>query len=125
MFSTVTPDSTYGRENLPVLITSYAARKLFSVAGQDFDALRKRAVSKDFTAVPLGVTATMEIHNTLRTIDSRNVIAKLEGSDPAHKDEYVIYTAHWDHLGVGLPVNDDRIYNGARDNAAGVATVLE
>jgi Zn-dependent M28 family amino/carboxypeptidase len=67
----------------------------------------------------------MGIKNRLRTIDSRNVVAKLEGSDPARKDEYVVYTAHWDHLGVGEPVNGDTIYNGARDNAAGVAAMLE
>jgi Zn-dependent M28 family amino/carboxypeptidase len=67
----------------------------------------------------------MAIHNELRTIDSRNMVAKLEGSDPAVKDEYVIYTAHWDHLGVGAPVNGDRIYNGALDNSAGVSMVLE
>jgi Zn-dependent M28 family amino/carboxypeptidase len=67
----------------------------------------------------------MEIRNKLRTINSRNVVAKLEGSDPALKDEYVVYTAHWDHLGVGEPVKGDTIYNGARDNAAGVAAMLE
>ena len=67
----------------------------------------------------------MAIKNTLRTIDSQNVVAKLEGSDPQLKDEYVVYSAHWDHLGVGAPVNGDKIYNGALDNASGVATVLE
>ena len=67
----------------------------------------------------------MAINNTLRTIDSHNVVAKLEGSDPTLKDEYVVYSAHWDHLGVGAPVKGDKIYNGALDNASGVATVLE
>ena len=67
----------------------------------------------------------MAIKNTLRTIDSRNVVAKLEGSDPQLKNEYVVYSAHWDHLGVGRPVKGDNIYNGALDNASGVATVLE
>jgi Zn-dependent M28 family amino/carboxypeptidase len=95
------------------------------MSGQDFDALKKRAVSKDFKAVPLGVKASMGIRNKLRTINSRNVVAKLEGSDPALKDEYVVYSAHWDHLGIGAPVNGDSIYNGALDNASGVATVLE
>ena len=61
----------------------------------------------------------------MRTLDSRNVVAKLEGSDPALKDQYVVYTAHWDHLGVGAPVNGDKIYNGALDNASGVAQLLE
>ena len=75
--------------------------------------------------MPLGLKASIAIKNTLRTIDSQNVVAKLEGSDPKLKDEYVVYSAHWDHLGVGAPVNGDKIYNGALDNASGVATVLE
>jgi Zn-dependent M28 family amino/carboxypeptidase len=95
------------------------------MAGQDFDALKKQAASRDFKPVPLGLSASMAIGNTLRTIESRNVVAKLEGSDPALKDEYVVYSAHWDHLGVGAPVKGDKIYNGALDNASGVATVLE
>jgi len=74
--------------------------------------------------VPLCVTATVKLDNTLRTIDSRNVMAKVEGSDPALKDEYVIYTAHWDHFGIGEKVNGDSIYNGANDNASGVAGLL-
>jgi len=75
--------------------------------------------------VPLGLTASITLHNRLRTIQSRNVVAKLEGSDPAVRDEYVVYTAHWDHLGVGRPVNGDRIYHGAQDNAVGCAGLLE
>ena len=67
----------------------------------------------------------MAIRNTLRTIRSKNVVAKLEGSDPQLRDEYVVYTAHWDHLGIGAPVEGDDIYNGALDNASGVAAVLE
>src|SRR4029079_736013 len=63
--------------------------------------------------------------NTLRTLASKNFVAKLEGSDPVLKDEYVVYSAHWDHLGVGAPVKGDNIYNGALDNASGVSMVLE
>jgi Zn-dependent M28 family amino/carboxypeptidase len=75
--------------------------------------------------VPLGVRASLGVRNTLRTLESRNVLGKVEGSDPALKDEYVVYTAHWDHLGVGAPVKGDKIYNGALDNASGVAQLLE
>ena len=78
-------------------------KTLLKMAGQDFDALKKQAATREFKPVPLGVTASMTIKNTLRTIDSHNVVAKLEGSDPALKDEYVVYTAHWDHLGIGTP----------------------
>ena len=124
-FDTIAPDKNMSRSNIEGWITVDAARKLFTMAGQNFDELKKKALSKDFTAVPLGVQASMGIKNTLRNVNSRNVVAKLEGSDPSLKDEYVVYTAHWDHLGVGEAVNGDRIYNGARDNAAGVALMLE
>jgi Zn-dependent M28 family amino/carboxypeptidase len=124
-FDIVPPDRNMRRASIEGWITLDATRKLFEMAGQDFDELKKQAISKDFKAVPLGLKASMGIRNKLRTINSRNVVAKLEGSDPALKDEYVVYTAHWDHLGVGEPVNGDRIYNGARDNAAGVAAILE
>ena len=124
-FDTIAPDKNMGRANVEGWITVDAARKLFTMAGLDYDALKKKAIAKDFKAVPLDVKASMGIRNKLRTINSQNVVAKLEGSDPALKDEYVVYTAHWDHLGVGEPVNGDTIYNGARDNAAGVAAMLE
>jgi Zn-dependent M28 family amino/carboxypeptidase len=124
-FDVIPPDKNMGRVNIEGWITLESARKLMALGGQDFDVLKKQAITKDFKPVALGVKAKMGIRNTLRTIDSHNVVARVEGSDPALEDEYVIYTAHWDHLGVGLPVNGDRIYNGARDNAAGVATMLE
>jgi Zn-dependent M28 family amino/carboxypeptidase len=124
-FDIIPPDKNMGRANIEGWITVDAARKLFAMGGQDYDALKKQAITKDFKAVPLGLNASMGIRNTLRTINSQNVVAKLEGSDPALKDDYVVYTAHWDHLGVGIPVNGDKIYNGARDNAAGVSVMLE
>ena len=124
-FDLVAPDQNMGKANIEGWITLDAARKLFEMGGQDFDALKKQAVGKDFKPVALGLKASMGIRNKLRTIDSRNVVAKLEGGDPALKHEFVVYTAHWDHLGVGQPVNGDKIYNGALDNASGVATVLE
>jgi Zn-dependent M28 family amino/carboxypeptidase len=124
-FDIVTPDKNAARVNIEGWITVGAARKIFAMAGQDYDALKKRAAGRDFIPVPLGVQASMSISNTLRTIDSKNVIAKLEGSDPQLKNEYVVYSAHWDHLGVGAAVNGDKIYNGALDNASGVASVLE
>ena len=74
--------------------------------------------------MPLGLQASLAIRN-VRTIQSKNVVAKLEGSDPQLRDEYVVYTAHWDHLGRGAAVDGDDIYNGALDNASGVAAVLE
>jgi len=124
-FDLVTPDKNMGRVNVEGWITRDRAKELMTLAGQDFDALKKQAATREFKPVPLGVTASMTIKNTLRTIDSQNVLAKLEGSDPALQDEYVVYTAHWDHLGIGPEQNGDRIYNGAKDNAIGVAGLLE
>ena len=124
-FDLVTPDKNMGRIDIEGWITLDAAREILKMAGQDFDALKKQAVTRDFRPVPLGLEASMAIRNTMRTLDSQNVLAKLEGSDPQLRDQYVVYTAHWDHLGVGAAVNGDRIYNGALDNATGVASVLE
>ena len=125
-FDLITPDKNAGRAAIEGWITLDAAKKLLAMGGQDFDALKKQAVTREFKPVPLGVKASFAVRNTLRTIDSQNVVAKVEGSDPRMKDEYVVYSAHWDHLGVGAPAADgDKIYNGALDNATGVATVLE
>ncbi len=101
------------------------AKALFEMAGQDFDALKKLAATRQFRPVPLDIAASITLENTLRSIESRNVMAKLEGSDPKKKSEYVIYMAHWDHLGVGKAVNGDSIYNGAIDNASGVGGLIE
>ena len=124
-FDLVTPDKNMGRVNVEGWITLDKTKDLFKLAGQDFDTLKQQAATRDFKPVPLGVTASMTLHNTLRTIDSRNVVATLEGSDPALKDEYVVYTAHWDHFGIGPEVNGDKIYHGAKDNAVGCGGLIE
>jgi Zn-dependent M28 family amino/carboxypeptidase len=125
-FDLITPDKNAGRAAIEGWITLDAAKKLLAMGGQDFDALKKQAMTRAFKPVPLGVKASFGVANTLRTIDSQNVVAKVEGSDAGLKDEYVVYSAHWDHLGVTAPAADgDTINNGALDNATGVATVLE
>ncbi len=101
------------------------AKNLFSLAGLDYETLKRKASERSFQPVPLNVTASIAFRNRKRNIHSRNVVGKVEGSNPNLKDEYVIYTAHWDHLGIGPPVNGDRIYNGAIDNASGVAGLVE
>ncbi|HKR62866.1 MAG TPA: M28 family peptidase [Thermoanaerobaculia bacterium] len=109
-------------------VTSAAARDIFKAAGQDLDALTQAAHSRDFKPVPLGMKLQGTIASTIRPFDTANVVAKLEGSDAKLKNEAVLYSAHHDHLGIGLPdPNDptDTIYNGAIDNASGVATILE
>jgi Zn-dependent M28 family amino/carboxypeptidase len=124
-FDLVTPDKNMGRVNVEGWITLDRAKDLFKLAGQDFDALKQQAATREFKPIPLGVTASMTVHNKLRTIDSRNVVAKLEGSDPKLTDEYVVYTAHWDHFGIGPEANGDKIYHGAKDNASGCAGLIE
>ena len=130
---------SWGRENFDVKttggganrvaveswITLDKAKELFRASGQDFDALKKAAVRKDFRPVTLGAKATFRVQNAVREIQSKNVVAKLEGSDPALKDEYVVFTAHWDHLGRDTTLAGDQIFNGALDNASGTAALLE
>ena len=120
-FDLVTPDKNMGRAAIEGWITLDQAKKLLRSSGQDFDALKKKAATREFTPVPLGTTASMTIKNTLRTINSRNVVAKLEGSDPKLKDEYVVYTAHWDHFGK----TSDGIFHGAEDDGLGCASLVE
>ena len=106
-------------------ITHEVAQSLFKAAGYDFETLKAQAVSRDFHPVALGMRAAVEIHDAVRRIQSHNVIAKLTGSDPQLKNQYVIYTAHWDHFGIGPEINGQNIYHGALDNASGSATLLE
>lgn len=104
-------------------ITLDRARELFAAAGQDFDALKRSATSKDFRPVALNATADFTVKNTIREVQSKNVVAKLEGSE--QPDEYVVYTAHWDHLGTDPNAQGDGIYNGALDNATGTSALVE
>ena len=106
-------------------VTDEAARRLMKVAGQDLDALRAKAATRDFQPVKLGLKATLNLKSEVKRVAAPNVVGMIEGSDPQLKNEYVVYSAHWDHLGVGAPNKDgDTIYNGALDNASGVAVVL-
>ena len=119
------PDKNMSRVAVESWISLDTARQLLKLGGQDFDVLKKTATSRDFKPVPLKVKANFTVKNTLREVDSHNVIAKLEGSDPALKHENVVYSAHWDHLGKDGKLQGDQIFNGALDNASGVAALLE
>ncbi len=110
---------------LKAWVSQEAAKKILSMAGQDLAALQMAATSRDFKPVALGVRVSTELEQKLRRLESPNVVGVLPGSDPKGKDEYVVYTAHHDHLGIGKPNKDgDNIYNGAADNASGVAGLL-
>ena len=124
-FDLVTPDKNMGKAKIESWISLDAAKKLFTAAGLDFKTLAARAATREFKPVPLGMTASFSLKQKMRTVDSENVVAKITGADPTLKNEYVVYTAHWDHFGIGEPVNGDRIYHGARDNASGTAMLLE
>jgi Zn-dependent M28 family amino/carboxypeptidase len=118
------PDKNVNAVSVRSWITLDVAKKLLADCGQDFEALKKSAINKDFRPVALKAKANFEIKQELRTFKSHNVIAKLEGSDPKWKDEYVIFSAHWDHLGKNPELSGDQIFNGAVDNASGVAAVI-
>lgn len=101
-------------------ITRNTAVQLFAEAGiKDYSAMAK---NKDFKPVSLGMKATVSVSNQIKRDASNNVVAMVEGSKRA--DEYIIYSAHWDHLGVGEPIDGDSIYNGAHDNASGMVGML-
>ncbi|MGQ0643652.1 MAG: M28 family metallopeptidase [Gemmatimonadaceae bacterium] len=115
----------YNRVQVEAWMTLDKTKEVFGAAGFDFDSLKRAALNKDFRPVALNAKATLRIKNSVRPITSRNVIAKLEGTDSTLRDEYVIYTAHWDHLGRDTTREGDQIFNGALDNASGVAQMLE
>jgi Zn-dependent M28 family amino/carboxypeptidase len=116
-----------GPRHIPVegWVQLEVARRLFADGGHDFDALQRAAATRAFRPVPLGATASFTVRNTVRQVRSRNVVARLEGSDPALRGETVLFTAHWDGFGVGRAIGGDSIYNGALDNAGGLAWMLE
>jgi Zn-dependent M28 family amino/carboxypeptidase len=105
-------------------LTEEASRRLAALGGRDLDRLTEAAQSRDFHPVPLGVTTSLALTNRIERVQTANVLGLLPGSDPQLADEVVVYTAHHDHLGVGHEKDGDAIYNGALDNAAGVAQVL-
>ena len=99
-----------------------AAKEIFSTAGLDLQSNMMAARKPGFKAVPLPYKVTAGIKNEIRTNVSKNVVAMIPGTD--QKDEYIIFSAHWDHLGIGAVVDNDSIYNGARDNSTGSAALL-
>jgi Zn-dependent M28 family amino/carboxypeptidase len=112
--------------SLALIVNPASADKLLAGSGHDF----KEILTAANTGQPLPhfvIPGTLHVKTQVETkeVQSPNVVAKFEGSDPALKDEYVVFSAHLDHLGVGAPINGDSIYNGAMDNASGVAAMLD
>lgn len=107
-------------------MTFDAGEELFDEAGLDLEEMLEAADDPDFLPVPLtGVGLNVSMEAEYREINAKNVVAKIEGSDPELNDEYLILTAHFDHLGITTPVEGDSVNNGAEDNAAGVSALLE
>ncbi len=119
------PTAGEARIQIPAWTSEAAMYRIFELAGQDLDQLREAAKSRDFEPVSLGVTTSLTLTNEVQRVETANVVATLPGRDPELSKEYIVYSAHHDHLGVGK-ANDagDDIYNGALDNAAGCAQVL-
>ena len=109
-------------------VTESSARGALTKVGLNLDSLTRAAARRDFHPVPTGLTAAVRIHSALRRVESENVAARLPGaggrSDPRLASQAVLLTAHWDHKGIGPVVRGDSIYNGAEDNASGVAALL-
>jgi Zn-dependent M28 family amino/carboxypeptidase len=113
--------SSTDRIDATLSLSNETAVKLFAASGLDLNALRAAAVSRDFQPVTLKASLAGTIHNQVRKIETNNVVAKMEGSDSALRQEYVIYSGHWDHMGR----QGENIFHGASDNASGTASVLE
>jgi Zn-dependent M28 family amino/carboxypeptidase len=118
-------DKNSSRLSIESWITLDAARSLFQHAGLDYDHLKELANQHGFKALPLtGETLNVEAHSNIKYITTRNVIGAVRGSE--HPNDYVLYTAHWDHLGIKPdPPGPEEIYSGAVDNALGVSGILE
>ena len=121
------PDEGAPRVTLKGWTTDAASKKIAALGGQDLDRLRAAAQRKDFRPVPLGVKLSFALSNAIRSVESGNALGRIPGSDPSLSKQVVLYTAHHDHLGKkeeGAKPGEDVIYNGARDNASGVAALL-
>jgi Zn-dependent M28 family amino/carboxypeptidase len=113
------------RVEVAAWVTEESAHSLIAMAGMDLDELREAADNRDFEPVSLGITTSIGMDVTINRVQSANVLGLIPGSDADLMDEVVIYTAHHDHLGIGTPNGaGDAIYNGAMDNASGVAQIM-
>jgi Zn-dependent M28 family amino/carboxypeptidase len=117
--------STSSGGSLQGWLTFDAARRVLDLVRLDLASLYVRAARRDFQPVFTGITAQLRTGGRTRRFESRNVAGIINGKHASRRNDFIIYTAHYDHLGIGAPVNGDSIYNGAYDNASGVALLLE
>ncbi|HEX2490401.1 MAG TPA: M28 family peptidase, partial [Blastocatellia bacterium] len=118
------PEANTPSLKLKSWVTEETASKIAQLGGKDLNQLRQSAASRAFRPTPLGVSLNMTLRAQSQRMTSPNVVAIYRGNDPTLKNEYVVYSAHWDHLGVRPDQPGDNIYNGAVDNATGVAGII-
>jgi Zn-dependent M28 family amino/carboxypeptidase len=123
-FTIDAPDRNMSTVPIRSWVTREVAEKLCADSGHSLEELKAAALSRDFRPVELGVTANFHVQQAVRPFQSHNVVAALPGSDPARADEWVIYSAHWDHLGKQSALQGNGIFHGAVDNASGVAALF-
>jgi Zn-dependent M28 family amino/carboxypeptidase len=118
------PDSKAPTLKMKSWVTDAVARKIVQMGGQELDQLRQSAATRDFRPVVMKVKVDATLRFQAHRMTSPNVVGIYQGNDPALKNEYIVYTAHWDHLGIRPDQPGDNIYNGAVDNATGIAGIL-
>lgn len=118
------PDASTPALKLKAWVTEDSARRILQLGGQNLDQLRESALTRNFRPVPLQAQLTTTLHLQTQRITSPNVVAIYRGSDPNLKKQFVAYSAHWDHLGIRPDQPGDNIYNGAVDNATGIAGII-
>jgi Zn-dependent M28 family amino/carboxypeptidase len=123
-YDLVRDDRNRGRAAVDAWIAESTARSLLQECGEDFDTLKRAAASRQFRPVPLKAKFNASLKRNQRALPSRNVVAKIRGTDPA-PGRYLVYSAHWDHLGRDATRSGDQIFHGALDNASGIAALLE
>ncbi|MEO3866783.1 M28 family metallopeptidase [Rheinheimera fenheensis] len=121
-FDLINENKNMDRAEIEGWITTESAEKLFANIGTDLATMHKKALEKDFAPVPLNAKASVSVKNNLRELTSSNVVGYIEGSK--YPDEYVLYMAHWDHLGMDFSNPNNKVFNGAQDNASGTGGLL-
>lgn len=121
-FDLINPNKNADRVAIEGWVTSESANQLFAAVGENIDSMRKKALSKDFAPIALGVKASVSVKSNVQELTSGNVVGIIEGSEKP--DEAVLYMAHWDHLGVDFSNPKDKVFNGAQDNASGTGALI-
>lgn len=121
-FDLINPNKNADRVAIEGWVTTESANQLFAAVGETVDSMRQKALSKDFAPIPLGIKASVSVKNNVQELSSGNVVGIIEGSEKP--DEAVLYTAHWDHLGMDFSNPKDKVFNGAQDNASGTGALI-